>query len=313
MKKILTFILSLILSLSAVSFIGCNNGGDDGDNNIFPSLAGDEMQVLVLTRSASSTGKVIEQVGSNAILVTITSYDKPYGETVYVIKDNIGEFCVDDSVSITYDKVHIPNDTSKYCRLIATSVYNNSISMPARKPIIYLYPTVETKVSVSLTLNGYFTCTYPDYGVNGWQNFTAKPDGTLISPEGKEYYALYWEGVLDTDYDLSLGWCIKGSDTAKFLEWALAEQGLTPREANEFIMYWLPLMQDNAYNVISFQTEDYVNNAVLNITPKPDSVLRVFMTYYSSDTMVDIAPETLKGFTRNGFTVVEWGGSEINK
>ncbi|MBO5285335.1 MAG: hypothetical protein J6B16_00390, partial [Clostridia bacterium] len=74
-----------------------------------------------------------------------------------------------------------------------------------------------------------------------------------------------------------------------------------------------PLMQDNAYNVISFQTEDYVNNAVLNITPKPDSVLRVFMTYYSSDTMVDIGPQTLKGFTRNGFTVVEWGGSEINK
>ena len=298
MKRFLTFILSLILSLSFFTFTGCKN--DDQNYN-----------VVILQESVNVKGTVSEIVDDDTLLISVGA-NNPYGEIVYVVKENIGDFCVGDYVSVDYNKVRIPKDATKYCELIAVNVKYFG-GPPVYKPIIYLYPTVETKVSVSLTLNGYFTCTYPDYGVNGWQNFTAKPDGTLISPEGKEYYALYWEGVLDTDYDLSLGWCIKGSDTAKFLEWALAEQGLTPREANEFIMYWLPLMQDNAYNVISFQTEDYVNNAVLNITPKPDSVLRVFMTYYSSDTMVDIGPQTLKGFTRNGFTVVEWGGSEINK
>ena len=45
---------------------------------------------------------------------------------------------------------------------------------------------------------------------------------------------------------------MKGEDTAKFLEGALAELGLTEKEANTFIMYWLPQMENNPYNVISF-------------------------------------------------------------
>ncbi len=30
---------------------------------------------------------------------------------------------------------------------------------------------------------------------------------------------------------------------------------MKPKEHNEFIVYWLPRMQDNAYNLISFQSE----------------------------------------------------------
>ena len=54
------------------------------------------------------------------------------------------------------------------------------------KPVIYLYPTKDTVCSVTMELNGRFTCTYPDYGTAGWQNFVAAPDGTLTFPEGKE-------------------------------------------------------------------------------------------------------------------------------
>ena len=181
------------------------------------------------------------------------------------------------------------------------------------KPIIYLYPETPTKCSVKINFNGRLTCTYPAYGENGWQNFTAYPDGTLIFPDGKEYYALYWEGTQDVDWDFSQGFCVKGEDTANFLEWALEKQGLTRREANEFIIYWLPRMQDNPYNVISFQTDVYTDGAALEIEPKPDSLLRVFMAYYPSSTEVDIAPQEFEGFDRQGFTVVEWGGSEVKK
>ena len=97
------------------------------------------------------------------------------------------------------------------------------------------------------------------------------------------------------------------------MEWALAQQGLTPREANEFIIYWLPLMQENPYNVIAFQTNAYTDTAQLQIQPSPDSLLRVFMAYYPSDTPVSIAPQTFESFVRSGFTVVEWGGSQIEK
>ena len=180
------------------------------------------------------------------------------------------------------------------------------------KPVIYLYPQAPTEVSVTLTLDGQLTCTYPDYG-QGWDNFTAYPDSTLIFPDGKEYYCLYWEGIQNTEWDFSKGFCIKGSDTAEFLEWALAEQGLTPREANEFIIYWLPRMQENPYNVIAFQTDAYTDTAVLEITPKPDSLLRIMMAYYPSDTEVEIEAQSFVGFEREGFVVVEWGGAEVKR
>ena len=179
-----------------------------------------------------------------------------------------------------------------------------------KKPVIYLYPAEPTEVSVKLDYSGDLTCTYPAYG-EGWSGFTAHPDGTLIFPDGKEYYCLYWEGKRDVDYDFSKGFCVKGSDTAAFLEWALSEQGLTPREANEFIIYWLPRMEGNPYNVISFQTEAYTEGAVLDIQPNPDSLLRVFMAYYPSDEAVEMEPQAFTPFERVGFAVVEWGGCEL--
>ena len=71
-------------------------------------------------------------------------------------------------------------------------------------------------------------------------------------------------------------------------------------------------MQNNAYNLISFDTSAYEQVAKLEITPTPDSILRAFMTWKALDAPVEIAPETLPSFEREGFTVVEWGGCRIN-
>ncbi|MBO4422677.1 MAG: hypothetical protein J5879_04520, partial [Clostridia bacterium] len=79
----------------------------------------------------------------------------------------------------------------------------------------------------------------------------------------------------------------------------------------EFIIYWLPRMQNNEYNLISFQTEAYTDNAKLTVTPEPDMVIRVFMAYKPLQNPVEIRPQTIEIPQRNGFTVVEWGGSEI--
>lgn len=177
------------------------------------------------------------------------------------------------------------------------------------KPVIYLYPEQACEVKVLLDLNGKLTTTYPKYE-NGWR-VTAEPDGTLTDAAGKQYYCLYWEGDSDVKYDMSEGFCVKGSDTATFLEDALAKLGLTEREANEFIIYWLPRMEGNAYNVISFQSEAYTENAKLRIDPEPDTLIRVFMTWYGSEKAVEMKEQTLSAPERSGFTVVEWGGSEI--
>ena len=71
-------------------------------------------------------------------------------------------------------------------------------------------------------------------------------------------------------------------------------------------------MEHNLYNLIAFQQEVYTENAVLNITPTPDSLLRVFMAWQPLDAPVEIEPQTLEPFTREGFTVVEWGGAKVS-
>ncbi len=163
---------------------------------------------------------------------------------------------------------------------------------------------------MKLDYEGELTCTYPEYR-DGWQ-VTAHPDGTLTdSAAGKEYSYLFWEGKSDTKYDFSRGYVIAGEDTAEFLEIKLAELGLTRKEANEFIVYWLPRMQENLYNLITFQNEIYTDSAKLEITPEPDSVLRVFMAYKALDEKTEIEEPVIEPFERKGFTVVEVGGTEI--
>ena len=178
------------------------------------------------------------------------------------------------------------------------------------KPVIYLYPEEETEVTVKLDYNGTLTSTYPAYG-DGW-TVTAQPDGTLTDENGREYYCLFWEGESNTAYDFSTGYCVAGEDTAVFLERALAQLGLTEREANEFIIYWLPRMEGNAYNLISFQGAAYTDSAELTIDPAPDTVIRVFMAWKGLDQPEKITPQELTAVERNGFTVVEWGGAEVS-
>ena len=178
------------------------------------------------------------------------------------------------------------------------------------KPVIYLYPEQVQEVYVQLELDGEFTCTYPEYD-NGWK-VKAYPDGTLRDQvTGKEYNYLFWEGTSGTGYDLSRGFVVEGKDTAEFLEEKLAYLGLNERESNEFIVYWLPRMEKNNYNLITFQGEKYTEHAKLKISPEPDSILRVFMAYKPIDKPVDIPEQELEPFEREGFTVIEWGGAEM--
>ena len=188
--------------------------------------------------------------------------------------------------------------------------YGLSFEGGKEKPVIYLYPEEKTDVSVEVSFpyGGGFTCTYPEYG-NGW-NVTAMSDGTLYDSNGDEYYCLYWEGVGSDAMRSDTGFCVAGKDTAAFLREKLMYIGLSAREANEFIIYWLPRMQDNPYNVITLHTDDYARSIPLTVSPAPDSQIRVFMTWYGSEEPVDIPEQILPHYERNGFALVEWGGEE---
>jgi hypothetical protein len=188
----------------------------------------------------------------------------------------------------------------------------NPIEEKSKKPVIYLYPTSQQTVSIKLDYIGELTCTYPEYK-DEWK-VKAQPDGTLTNlADNREYSYLYWEGVSNNNkWDMSKGFVVKGTEIEKFLQEKLEYLGLTPKEYNEFIVYWLPIMKDNKYNLITFAGEDYENIARLNITPKPDSILRIMMLFKPLDNPVKLEEQELKSFVRKGFTVVEWGGTEVN-
>ena len=278
----------------------------------------------------------------NAVTVTVrgnNSYVKPdielkYSWDLYVIADEITMYLGPDTSygKVTtiprktfLDELGIMNDNDNW----AFTKYNGQYGWVqmvnekgimevqiwgpvAAKPVIYLYPEKETDVHVEVELTeAELYTTYPKYN-NGW-DVVAKPDGSLVNKvDGTHHRYLFWDAVnCRTEFDLSKGFCVAGSDTESFLKEKLSYMGLTEDEMNEFIVYWLPKMEHNKYNLISFQSDKYTDSAKLNITPTPDSMLRVFMTYVPLEEAVDIEPQELSTFERSGFTVVEWGGSEL--
>ncbi len=129
-----------------------------------------------------------------------------------------------------------------------------------------------------------------------------------------EYYALFWEGAPNQQIVPKDGFVVSGKETAAFLEEKLAYLGLNRREANEFIMYWLPGMEDNPFNLIHFAGEQYEEQAELIITPRPDSRIRVMMLTQPFNSKVNFPLQDLSSLKkiRRGFTVVEWGGAVIH-
>ena len=187
-----------------------------------------------------------------------------------------------------------------------------NVRITAKKPIIYLYPEEETIVSVKLGYSDKITCSYPKY-VNGW-NVLAKPNGDLLDVDtNKNLYALYYESEVAQKFKITNdGFVVEGKDTSGFLEEKLAKLGLTEREAEEFIVYWLPKLEQNKYNYIRFATEDEINeNMPLDISPKPDSIIRVWMVFKGLDEPIDVLEQDLKTPERKGFVAIEWGGTEI--
>jgi|GEM_PF-489178 len=192
-----------------------------------------------------------------------------------------------------------------------TPIINKQIDdFVAEKPIIYLYPKVETEVSVKLGNPENITCSYPEYG-DGW-DVLAEPNGDLIdNKDGLKLYSLYWEGKDFPNINEDCGFVVDKQDLAQFLEEKLTILGLNYKEREEFIVYWLPKLQENETN-IKFLTSDEINAYMpLDIEPKPDSVIRVYMAYKGVDEGFSVREEELESPLRDGFVAVEWGGVEL--
>ena len=153
------------------------------------------------------------------------------------------------------------------------------------------------------------TTTYPKYE-NNW-TFTAYPNGDLYDENNKYYYGMYWEELGSSKIDFSEGFYVTKENAIEFLEETTKKIGFTRREANEFIMYWLKILENNEKSLVYYElteSRNNYNNVIIN--PKPDSMLRVSIHVKKVDKYTKIKEQKLPTFKRIGFTVVEWGGVE---
>lgn len=331
MKKIGIFVLSSVLGIALLT--GCSFGkkqevNEREDNVLNEVINMDLMNSSKITIVKEDTAQEIEVIDNSEIdeiLCNLSGIDFKTGkeetnlESGYILRfysaeeKEIGELVVSSKSLIQYEDNFYVDKTGSIAYDYFNSFFDETKSsgdIKMYKPVIYLYPTKEMDIKVDLDYNGQLICTYPAYE-EGW-NITAFPDGTLInSKDHQEYSYLFWEGISDFDYDLSKGFVVKGEDTAAFLQEKLSFLGLTPKEYNEFIVFWLPLMQENTYNLISFQGENYTSNAKLTVSPEPDSILRIFMVYQPLEEYQEMEEQKLVPFERKGFSVIEWGGSAI--
>ena len=181
------------------------------------------------------------------------------------------------------------------------------------KPVIYVYDDLNREVDITLKKanNTSIDLEYPVSDKGTW-HIKASSDGN-INYNGRNYNYLYWEDSENINFYRQRGYCVKGEDTAEFLEYALEDLGLNEKEIDDFITYWLPEMVNNKYNIIEFNPEEYRQMYKLSSSPKADNIITIFMVYTPSDVYVDLEPQHLGAFNdweRNGLTIVEWGGAK---
>ncbi|KAK2462516.1 hypothetical protein APHAL10511_005486 [Amanita phalloides] len=191
----------------------------------------------------------------------------------------------------------------------------------------------------------------------------ASPDGQLRLSDGLQVSYLYWEaetrspGGVDTppsSRPLTPEWALSverfdpsnpiltpqdsvllrvPGDVTKYLDKALLALGLHTEARTSFITYWLPSFVKHEYIALRFvEQSSYEAAARLDITPKPDVVMRVFMLFRGVDGQsvadwsaaaeraqdMDVAKwKTIVGVDvekmscEELFRVLEWGGMEV--
>lgn len=182
------------------------------------------------------------------------------------------------------------------------------------KPVVYLYPTKPTSVSVTVEAPGAVIASDPLYPDGGWKNVLAYPDGTLFY-KGKKYSELFYETLITKKIDMpEEGIIIPSEELESTLRSATARLGLIPKEQDEFLEYWVPVLRNLQspyilFSVLPPEIKDSVDRLI--ITPEPDTRIEIIAYFKPLDKPINISPLHLPQMPpkRVGFTEVEWGGT----
>ena len=167
-------------------------------------------------------------------------------------------------------------------------------------------------ISVQLNIKeSKLTTIYPKFNENNntWKVYV-NTNGE-IKIKDKIYPYLFWEAESYLINEMNEGFIVKDDEAEKFLEEKLKILGLNDKESTDFITFWLPVLLKNKLSLCNFQSKNYFKNFELNINPKPDSIIRIFLYIKKINSPLKIKEQKLETNERKGFTIVEWGGTNI--
>ena len=186
----------------------------------------------------------------------------------------------------------------------------STLHMVLKKPVIYIYPEKPMDVSVSINITkGKFSVVYPKFneGNNSWK-IKANPNGD-IEINNRKYPYLFYECDSYFNQETKEGFIVDENNAEAFLEEKLKFLGLNAKEKTDFITFWLPVLLKNKLSLCSFQSKEFFEHIPMNVSPKPDTLIRIFLTIKKIDAPIEVKEQKLERHERKGFTVVEWGGS----
>lgn len=174
-----------------------------------------------------------------------------------------------------------------------------------RKPNLYLYPKTKCSVSVKLEFpyGGSIIESIPEYS-GQWQ-VEADPSGKI----NNQYDYLFYECRTPDLYQYNYGWIVERDSLLKFFEQNLTESGFSENEIRDFTEYWIPRLLDYPFYVIYPQYSSDIEKLIrLNISPRPDNLIRFFYLIKGSQNKETILSEPLiQKAKREGFVAAEWG------
>jgi len=174
--------------------------------------------------------------------------------------------------------------------------------MQAAAPNLYLYPTSHTQVKVSLSFpqGGSVIESIPDYGT-GWD--------VLVSPEGiidNTFDYLFYEASLPPNVTTSEGWMLDGAHLDASLRELLERVGFVGREVQDFLDYWVPILEGSPYYAVYPQDPEKL--VTLHISPAPEKILRALWFIRPLNHTINIVePTPPEPFQRQGYVAAEWG------
>src|SRR5262249_448727 len=128
--------------------------------------------------------------------------------------------------------------------------------------------------------------------------------------DGQTFPYLYWSGLGKGHYPvIRTGTVVTGAKALETLKTQLKQLGLTAQEQADFLEFWAPRLPNTPYVRLTWLGNREMDElAPMTITPKPDTIIRLFLDFEGLQQPTPLKPQMLTAIPRKGFTAVEWGG-----